>query len=290
MASVIDSSMVGNLDELVESFSIQEIKSIVDSQITNPEFDVLGDTAVDQFTPIIIAFGRAIDTEDDPDNARLLEDRLTEVCRLFTNAIEDRYAIALADQIKDSDNPDLIDTTEALYYVFVLHHMMHVEQVLTNYILINKQRIIDTFTDSISKKDASTFSKGRRYNTGDAIILSKIYDVGSWILDNLSADEFFQLADHEEEHVAMIMEMYDHGDLTGVSEGDPPVEVDFVDRISQIYKSNISYQGILCNNLIQRLSKVFVPAEDSLSATDEIRAVTTDPHASDLDNMPTDEE
>ena len=274
MASQIDSTMT-SVSELLESFDLNEIQSIVEAQIVNPRFDMLGDSSVDQFTPIVNAFTEAINRATDEDDIKLLSSRLQNVCELFLEAIQDRYAICLEDGKRESEDTDMVEIVTNLYTVFVLNNLMIVEDVLYAYIVKNRENIITTFEDGKNRKDASSSAKRRYYNIDDAVIMAQIYDIGAWILENMSVDEFFEYSEQDEEHLAYIHDMYEKGYFTGLTEGDPPVESDFVDRLADRYKSDVTYKGTLCTNLLERLSSVF-PHEGEVPSDpqSEIKAFT----------------
>ena len=274
MASQIDPTMT-SVSDLLESFDLEEIQSIVEAQIVNPRYDMLGDSSVDQFTPIVNAFTAAINAAGDDDDVKVLSERLTSTCHIFLDAIQERYAICLDDEKREAEDTDIVEVVSNLYNVFVLNNLLHVEDVLYAYIVKNRESIIATFEDAKAKKDASSAAKRRHYSDDDAVILAQIHDIGAWVLENMNVDDFFEYSDLEEEHLKYIYDMYEAGYFTGLTEGDPPVVSDFVDRLAYRYKSDITFKGTLCTNLLERLGRVFprdgeVPSDPQA----EIRAFT----------------
>lgn len=254
------------VSEIMDTFNIEEISLIVESQISDPKFDMLGDSSVDQFSPLKNRYEGIIAENEDPDILLEVQDRFLSICGIFLDAIEKKFAIALSDEWKENHRNDIPDVTEALYNVFVINFITYIEDVLFNYIVKNKMTIFHAFEDDRNKKDASTIAKKKNFNIEDAVILADIYDICAWILDNLTVDQWFEYTDLEEVNMALIHSLYESTDLMDSEEGDPPIAVTFVDRFTTIFKKDTSVKGVLCFNLLNRLMTEFsVPGSDNNS-------------------------
>ncbi len=252
------------VSEIMDTFNIEEISLIVESQISDPKFDMLGDSSVDQFSPLKNRYEGIIAENEDPDILLEVQDRFLSICGIFLDAIEKKFAIALSDEWKETHRNDIPDVTEALYNVFVINFITYIEDVLFNYIVKNKMTIFHVFEDDRNKKDASTIAKKKNFNIEDAVILADIYDICAWILDNLTVDQWFEYTDLEEVNMALIHSLYESTDLMDSEEGDPPIAVTFVDRFTTIFKKDTSVKGVLCFNLLNRLMTEFsVPGSDN---------------------------
>lgn len=254
------------VSEIMDTFNIEEISLIVESQISDPKFDMLGDSSVDQFSPLKNRYEGIIAENEDPDILLEVQDRFLSICGIFLDAIEKKFAIALSDEWKETHRNDIPDVTEALYNVFVINFITYIEDVLFKYIVKNKMTIFHVFEDDRNKKDASTIAKKKNFNIEDAVILADIYDICAWILDNLTVDQWFEYTDLEEVNMALIHSLYESTDLMDSEEGDPPITVTFVDRFTTIFKKDTSVKGVLCFNLLNRLMTEFsVPGSDNNS-------------------------
>lgn len=252
------------VSEIMDTFNIEEISLIVESQISDPKFDMLGDSSVDQFSPLKNRYEGIVAENEDPDILLEVQDRFLSICGIFLDAIEKKFAIALSDEWKETHRNDIPDVTEALYNVFVINFITYIEDVLFNYIVKNKMTIFHVFEDDRNKKDASTIAKKKNFNIEDAVILADIYDICAWILDNLTVDQWFEYTDLEEVNMALIHSLYESTDLMDSEEGDPPISVTFVDRFTTIFKKDTSVKGVLCFNLLNRLMTEFsVPGSDN---------------------------
>lgn len=263
------------LSEILDTFDTNEISLIVDSQILDPKFDMLGDASVDQFSPLKNRYEGIIEINENPDILEEVQARFLSICSIFLDALEKKFSIKVSDEWKESHRNDIPEITEALYNTFVLNFITNMEDILFNYIMKNKMDIFRAFEDDRNKKDASTIAKKKNFNIEDAVILADIYDICAWILDNLAVDSWFEYSDLEEVDMALIHSMYESTDLMDSEEGDPPVSVTFVDKLTEIFKKDTSVKGVLCFNLINRLTTEFtVPGSESNAKKDLITSTS----------------
>lgn len=263
------------LSEILDTFDTNEISLIVDSQILDPKFDMLGDASVDQFSPLKNRYEGIIEVNENPEILEEVQARFLSICDIFLDALERKFSVKISDEWKENHRNDIPDVTEALYNTFVLNFITNMEDVLFKYILKNKMEIFRVFEDDRNKKDASTIAKKKNFNIEDAVILADIYDICAWILDNLTVDSWFEYSDLDEVDMALIHSMYESTDLMDSEEGDPPVSVTFVDRLTEIFKKDTSVKGVLCFNLINRLVDEFtVPGSENNAKKDLITSTS----------------
>lgn len=263
------------LSEILDTFDTNEISLIVDSQILDPKFDMLGDASVDQFSPLKNRYEGIIEVNENPDILEEVQARFLSICDIFLDALERKFSIKVSDEWKENHRNDIPEVTGAIYNTFVLNFITNMEDVLFKYILKNKMDIFRAFEDDRNKKDASTIAKKKNFNIEDAVILADIYDICAWILDNLTVDSWFEYSDLEEVDMALIHSMYESTDLMDSEEGDPPVSVTFVDKLTEIFKKDTSVKGVLCFNLINRLTTEFtVPGSESNAKKDLITSTS----------------
>lgn len=263
------------LSEILDTFDTNEISLIVDSQILDPKFDMLGDASVDQFSPLKNRYEGIIEVNENPDILEEVQARFLSICDIFLDALERKFSIKVSDEWKETHRNDIPEVTGAIYNTFVLNFITNMEDVLFKYILKNKMDIFRAFEDDRNKKDASTIAKKKNFNIEDAVILADIYDICAWILDNLTVDSWFEYSDLDEVDMALIHSMYESTDLMDSEEGDPPVSVTFVDKLTEIFKKDTSVKGVLCFNLINRLTTEFtVPGSESNAKKDLITSTS----------------
>ena len=212
---------------------------------------------------------------ENPDILEEVQARFLSICDIFLDALERKFSIKVSDEWKENHRNDIPEVTGAIYNTFVLNFITNMEDVLFKYILKNKMDIFRAFEDDRNKKDASTIAKKKNFNIEDAVILADIYDICAWILDNLTVDSWFEYSDLEEVDMALIHSMYESTDLMDSEEGDPPVSVTFVDKLTEIFKKDTSVKGVLCFNLINRLTTEFtVPGSESNAKKDLITSTS----------------
>lgn len=263
------------LSEILDTFDTNEISLIVDSQILDPKFDMLGDASVDQFSPLKNRYEGIIEVNENPEILEEVQARFLSICDIFLDDLERKFSVKISDEWKENHRNDIPDVTEALYNTFVLNFITNMEDVLFKYILKNRMEIFRVFEDDRNKKDASTIAKKKNFNIEDAVILADIYDICAWILDNLTVDSWFEYSDLDEVDMALIHSMYESTDLMDSEEGDPPVSVTFVDRLTEIFKKDTSVKGVLCFNLINRLVDEFtVPGSENNAKKDLITSTS----------------
>lgn len=261
------------VSEIMDTFNIEEISIIVDSQILNPRFDMIGDSSVDQFSPLRQRFDGIVEENEDPDILMEVQERFLSICGIFLDAIEQKFSIKVSDEWKENHRNDIPDITEALYNTFVLNFLTNIEDVLFSYIIKNKMSIYQAFEDDRNKKDASTIAKKKVFNIEDAVILADIYDICAWILDNMTVDKWFEYSELDEVDMALIHSMYESADLMDSEIDDPPTPINFVDQITTIFKKDTSVKGVLCFKLTNRLSQEFsMPGSENNAKRDLIES------------------
>lgn len=261
------------VSEIMDTFNIEEVSIIVDSQILDPRFDMVGDSSVDQFSPLRHRFEGIVEENEDPDILMEVQERFLSICGIFLDAIEKKFSIKVSDTWKETHRNDIPDITEALYNTFVLNFLTNIEDVLFRYIIKNKMSIYQVFEDDRNKKDASTIAKKKVFNIEDAVILADIYDICAWILDNMTVEKWFEYSELDEVDMALIHSMYESTDLMDSEVDDDSSAINFVEQITTIFKKDTSVKGVLCFKLTNRLVEEFsVPGSENNAKRDLIES------------------
>lgn len=252
---------IAEISEILDTFNLDEITTIIEDQVFNEDIDLTGSGVVDQFTPIQRYYQGIINENENDEILKETQTRFINICIVFLKAIEKKYAIAVDDQWIQSNFVDLPNVTAALYGFFVVNHASNVEEALYGYIVSHINDLYNVFEGQKAKKDAATLNNKKSFSVEYAVILANLYDVCAYIYDNCFtyADDFFKCMNQDYIYLGVIRDMYEKGQITGISEENPDTgcdhEVDFTDRLGEIFKRNVTYKGIICYNIGDRLRK-----------------------------------
>lgn len=234
------------ISEILESFDLSEIRKMIQEQLSALNVDPC-DIVVDNFRILYQTFASVNKKRDEVPEEEFdeVEDRFFKVCEIFIEEICLKFGITLNDEYIESHYRDLPALCLALYAFFFLEFKSNLYTVLRNFIKKNQTDIALAFENAKNKKDASTLANKSIEDESVALIVSNIYDVVEWAMDQMDSDMFMDLVDNTIAYKA-IEPLYNAGILAG----------NFVDAICDIMKENISLKGRICFDLICNLKGI----------------------------------
>lgn len=263
-----DNQSIAEASEILDTFDEEEIRSLVESQIFNEKVELIDGAIVDQFGPIYDKYKGLLEENENPDILLDSQERFLNICRIFLKVIERRYAVQVDDVWFDNNRNDVPSLTQALYAFFVIHHASNVEEALYNYIIGHIDELYTVFEDQKAKKDASTISNKKIFTADYAIILSNIYDVCSYVFDSCfkTYDDFFNCINPDDIYKCVLQDFFKKNILYGVSEEVDEImhEVIFLDRLKEMMDDNVTYKGIICFKVAERIKRYAASLDKSM--------------------------
>lgn len=234
-------TVIYEVSEILDTFNLEEITKLLQNQIYSSE-DY--GTKVDHFKPLYYKYQSIINTEGNSDEIKNTAiTKFMDVCNIFLSLICKKFHLEIDQSWKDDHYNDLPGFAMALYSFFVLDISSNIYDVCVNYINKNTQFIYEAFEDRKSKKDAATLVNKKILSPELAIIVSNIYDISTWILSQLTEEQFIQYLNTDYIPLKFIIGILENGILSG----------EFMIEINDIYSSNIGLKSDVCFQLISHI-------------------------------------
>lgn len=234
------STTIEAVSEIIDTFNIEEISGLLERQIEMDE-NGMNESKTDYFHPIYLKYRSIIDSEETSEECKLdAENRFRIVCDLFLDKLLGKFHITLDNDWKEDHRNEIPALVTAIYCFFVKDLISNLQEVLINYINQNRKAIYDVFEERKTKKDASTLVNKRNFSIDLAVILSNIYDTSSYILKQLSEEEFLEYMNPDYGPKTIIEDLMQDGTLEG----------DFMEVIEEIYENCIGVKGGVCFNIL----------------------------------------
>ena len=229
-------TVIYEMSELLDSFNLEEISKLLNSQLQITETDMTIQS-VDHFKPLYYKYLSIVNTEENSSDIKEeAKTRFMDICNIFLSMICKKFDLDIDETWKDEHYEDLPGFTMALYSFFVLDLTNNIHEVCINYIKNNKNYIYEAFEERKNKKDASTLVSKKIMTPEMAVIAANIYDVTTWILSQLSEEQFIMNMNQDYCPLKLISQLLEDGIMSG----------DFMTEINDIYSTNISLRGDIC--------------------------------------------
>ena len=236
-------TVIYEMSELLDSFNLEEISKLLNSQLQITETDMTIQS-VDHFKPLYYKYLSIVNTEENSSDIKEeAKTRFMDICNIFLSMICKKFDLGIDETWKDEHYEDLPGFTMALYSFFVLDLTNNIHEVCINYIKNNKNYIYEAFEEKKKKKDASTLVSKKIMTPEMAVIAANIYDVTTWILSQLSEEQFIMNMNQDYCPLKLISQLLEDGIMSG----------DFMTEINDLYASDISIKSDVCLKIINIL-------------------------------------
>lgn len=240
----MEQSVIYEVSEILDTFNLEEISKLLQQQISSSENSELGLQTVDHFKPLYYKYqGIMRASENTGEIKEAATERFMNICNIFLTMICRKYGIAIDPVWKDDHYGDLPGFTMALYNFFVLDVSSNIYDVCIEFIKKNKSMIYEAFEERKNKKDASTLVYKKIMSPEMAVITSNIYDVSTWILTQLSEEQFLNYLNPDYLPLKLIKTLLEEGILSG----------EFMVELNDIYSSDLILKSDVCFRLISYL-------------------------------------
>ena len=240
----MEKTIIEDVSEILETFNLEEIKDLLKKQVDLTEN--IGTNMTDYFMPLYFSYKSIIEAEENSQEMKYeATTRFNEVCNLFIDAICEKFHLEINDEWRMLHEMDLPGLVTAMYCFFIKDIVSNIQEVCINYIQKNRKEIFTVFEDRKKKKDASTLVEKRKHPIDMAVIIANIYDVSSWILSQLSEEQYIEYMNDQYVPLRVLYPMFQNGDISG----------DFLETINEAYSQNLELKAETCYQILSVINK-----------------------------------
>lgn len=240
------STTIEDVSEILDTFDIDEISVLLERQIEMKEDGMLNNKT-DYFHPVYLKYMSIISDDNVTEEIKLdAEVKFRNVCDLFLDKLLSKFNTNLDPVWKEEHLNDLPALVVSIYCFFVKDLTSNLQEVLIKYINQNRKSLFDIFEERKSKKDAATLVNKRNFPIDLAVILSNIYDTTSYILKQLSEDEFLDYLNPDYGPRNIIKDMLEDG----------TIDTEFMEVIEEVYENCVGVKGEVCFGILSNFQVV----------------------------------
>lgn len=234
-------SVLIEISDILKVFDIYEITQLVKDQInTNYTEDNMTETMANHLKPLYYTYANLTKYNLDEDTKKDAMIRFYSVCRVFVEAITNKFNLKVDKEWLNDNVGNLPSFTFVLYSFFVLDFASNIQEVLLNYVNKNIDELYRLFEEMKIKKDSATLANKKSLSPEISLVISNIYDITKWIFDNMTEDEFFEYFNSDYLPLSIIKKLFDDGNISG----------NFMEVINEIFQKNIHLKSKTCFKLI----------------------------------------
>ena len=232
-------TIIEDVSEILNIFNLDEITQLLHKQInTNSSF---GENRSDHFKPIFVEYNSIMEEESNTGEVKdEAQNRFNAICNIFIDLICNKFHLELDPEWKDDHMNELPGVVIALYDFFVVDIVNNLNEVLVTYIRNNMETIYEKFEDRKNKKDAATLTNKKQFSPELAIVASNIYDITTWILQQMSEEQYIECMNPEYGPLKIFSNMLENGIANG----------EFMQEINDMYASDLSLKSDVCFQIL----------------------------------------
>lgn len=235
-----DSVMI-EVSEILRVFNIHEFIHLIEDQINgNYSEDNSANTMVNHLKPLYYTYANLTKYDLDEETKKDAEVRFYSVCKVFIDAITNKFSLKLDTEWLNNNVGNLPSFTFALYSFFVLDFATNLHEILLKYIIKNIDEIYVVFEDMKTKRDSTTLANKKSLSPEISLVISNIYDITNWVLGKMTEEEYFEYLDSDYLPLTIVRALFDRGAVSG----------NFMDIINEIYQNNIMLRSKTCFKII----------------------------------------
>lgn len=212
--------------DILDTFDTTEISELIQNQITNREN--YSRPAIDHFQMLYANYKKLIDSPDaTEDELQYGRERFYNICSIIISAIEEKFDIGLDDLWQENNGANRPAVTSALYNFFVIDIYDNVLQMLSNYIKKNYIQLYNQF------KDVQRRSLSQSISLEADVIMRNIYDISSFIFQQLSVDTALSYFDDGYAPATVLKELAHQEVITG----------EFINEIGEVFNYDTNFKS-----------------------------------------------
>lgn len=244
----MDNYNLMEVDNIIDYFDIDQMKSIIDDQIINSsDYSECG-IVTDHFKPL---YAKYKNVTVDPKKG-ITEDDVLE-CKKKFDVISLQFASAVCNKfgidvdefwLENATDDERFVLTLYLYTFFVVDLKTVLTDILINFITTNADQLAEMFDGDNDK----AYQKGATFNALKdiltdikyAVICANIFDVIYYVFDTLSCEQLFQYAPEDYLPINTLKEYLTNGTIGG----------NFNEKIMELVKNNAALRQSLAFSVI----------------------------------------
>lgn len=239
-------TVVEEIANIFDLFNLEEVGKLLHAQLTTDPTENAFNTTTDYFKPLYYKYKSIMDTEENSEDVKnAAEERFMSICDIFLSSITSKFGISINPDWKSDNYSQIPALAMAVYSFFVLEFTTNLIDVCRKFLEEHGRRVYEAFEEKKIKKDAVTMVHKKEMSIENAVIISNIYDITTWILSQLSEEEFFKMLPSDYVPLTILQKLYEQGEMTG----------EFVLAIHDVYSQNVSLKGDVCFQIISMIEK-----------------------------------
>lgn len=240
----MNTTQVLDISGIIETFDADETRTLIKHQLAMFEDDsceIMSDNFKLYYTRYAALRKQRVDL--DAEVFLEAEERFFHICEIFIEEICRLFNLKMDDDYLDSIHGDIPNQALPLYLFFVLNLRSNIFNVLLTFINKNRDIIAEQFESLRNKHDSITTANRALEDQTVALIVSNIYNVVDWCMENMETDVFFE--NMEKDYIAYepVKHMFDENIIDG----------EFCQAIAKIMKNNVALKARVCFDLICKL-------------------------------------
>ena len=234
-----------NQNEILDYFSIDEMKRVINEQILNKTDYAECGIIVDHLKPMYARYKNIhvdINAGITPEDVVESKEQFNMICAIFIDAICTKFGIQIDDfWYENASADDLCTLTLYLYTFFVVDFKMVLKNILINYIEANASTIANLFDAGQTNTKGATYNALKSELTPEyALICANIFDAILYVLDTMDTEDILKYSPEDYEPVNTLREMLEEGHIFG----------EFYENIYDIVKNNSALKSSLAFEII----------------------------------------
>lgn len=241
MNQIMRESVLIEVSDIMDSFDEEQMSKLVHDQIYNYDnSDASGDIVTDHFKPIYFKYISLNNYEMDDDVKVMAATKYAKICNMIVDEISNKFNFTIDKDWYNSSEKNMSAITLALYAFFVLDIKSNLTYILHEYINRNFEALYKNFEDCKNKKDASTLANKKEIPIEKAVIISNIYDITDYIMNDLTEEEFFDYMEKDYLPLSLVKTIFDEGNMSG----------NFMEALNTFYRKNLPMKSSICFDII----------------------------------------
>jgi len=236
--SMSEASLI-EISEIIDTFDMVEVVRLLNTQLSDLSFNT-GDNSLDHFRPLYVAYKNLKDYDMTEDDRKEAEEKFYKICETFLKIICNKFDIMIDETFISENYNNLPAITLSIYVFFVVDIKKNISTVLNSYIQRNHKDLNRIFDSYRNKKDASSLVNKKVISAEYSLILSNIYEISEWILDNIDEEDFLEYSDQDYLPLQFIKDLFDENVISGT----------FAEKIAEIFKTELSMKSQICFDII----------------------------------------
>lgn len=243
---MLNEATLVEISDILDSFNLDEISKLLDEQI-DPNIDdddIYTQTVIDHFQPLYYNYAKLLKCRIDDEIREEAETKFISICKIFLEKIFKKFHLTMDNDWIDDNYRNIPATTMAFYSFFVLDFSTNVNECVTRYIFDNINDIVKIFDGMKTKKDASTMSNKKSLSPETGLVISNIYDIITWCLDQMTEEQYLS---------QLKKQKYLPVDLISALMAEEKLSCHFMEVIREIYRVNVALRGSVGFQIIYKV-------------------------------------